>query len=186
MSDVQFMLLILNSKWLFAQKTPQNRGLWLKISYFYENKQIFSWVKAHFFFLLYLAVVQKKIPQRKIENPPISNCRTFVNYLVHNTVFSVWIQVKSYSTIGFFIICFSLRVTFTKTNSYRILLRVFFFRNIKRKINLNPFFNGVFFNLFRPLFWWPICNTDVISFYVIGGTICFQEKIKISTFKPLL
>ena len=185
MSDVQFMLLILNSKWLFAQKTPQNRGLWLKISYYYENKQIFSWVKAHFFFLLYLAVVQKKIPQRKIENPPISNCRTFVNYLVHNTVFSVWIQVKSYSTIGFFIICFSLRVTFTKTNSYEILSRALF-EKYEKNINFSFVLNEEFFNSSRPLFWWQICNPDVISFHLIGRTICFYEEIKISIFKPPL
>ena len=30
-----------------------------------------------------------------------------------------------------------------------------------------------FFNLFRPLFWQQICNLKVISFHLIGHTICF-------------
>ena len=42
------------------------------------------------------------------------------------TVLSARIQVKSHSTVGFFVLFHSLRVTFTNTNNYEILSRALF------------------------------------------------------------
>ena len=68
-----------------------------------------------------------------------------------HTVLSARIQVKIHSTVGFFVVCHSLRVTFTKTNSYEILSRALF-EKYEKKINLNLILNEEFFNSSRPLF----------------------------------
>ena len=102
-----------------------------------------------------------------------------------HTALSARIQVKIHSTVGFFVVCHSLRVTLTKTNNYKILSRALF-EKYEKNINFTFVLNEEFFNSSRPLFWWQICNPDVISFHLIGRTICLHKKMKISIFKPPL
>ena len=94
-------------------------------------------------------------------------------------------QVKIHSIIRFFVVCHSLRLTFTKTNSYEIMSRALF-EKYEKKIIFTLVLNEEFLNSSRPIFWWQICNPDVISFHLIGRTICFYEEIRISISKPPL